>query len=135
MLSINSVFEYTEIRFNKNKKKLTLSQETEIHDISSGNGLKFAFRWVTARGLAVNRSLGEITMKQASFDDCSNTVNCFTETDIPLEECNVYEFSNGITPEESKNVTFLCPKQDINLKLQSNGFGKNSKLVAVYIKI
>ena len=129
------MFEYTEIRFNKNEKKLTLSQETEIHDISSGNGLKFAFRWVTARGLVVNRSLGEITMKQASFDDCSNTLNCLTQTDIPLEECNVYEFSNGITSQETQNITFRCSQKDINLKLQSNGFGQNSKVVIVYIKI
>ena len=134
VISMNSVFNNSEIRFTKNEKKLTLSKESEIHNITSGNGLQFAFRWSTRDGIHVDRTIGEIVMQQVYFDDCVNNIFCFSTTNIPLETCNVYEFSDGIIPEEIGNDTLLCAKRDVDLRLQSNSFGKFSKVLAVYVK-
>ena len=131
---MNSVFNNSEIRFTKNEKKLTLSKESEIHNITSGNGLQFAFRWSTRDGIHVDRTIGEIVMQQVYFDDCVNNIFCFSTTNIPLETCNVYEFSDGIIPEEIGNDTLLCAKSDVDLRLQSNSFGNFSKVLAVYVK-
>ena len=85
VISLNSVFEHSEIRFNKNEKKLTLSQKTEVHNILSGNGLKFAFKWVTREGNFVGKTLGEMVILQTSYDNCATVRNCSSRTIVPLE--------------------------------------------------
>ena len=68
---INSVLNYSEIKFNKNEKKITLALDQEDHLFASGDGVKFAIRWSRSnRFQNIDKSYGEIVIVQHSFN-CS----------------------------------------------------------------
>ena len=70
---IKSVLNYSEIKFNKNEKRVTLTQDLENHTFASGDGVKFAISWSTHDTLQhIDESYGEISVRQDFFYDCSN---------------------------------------------------------------
>ena len=61
---LQSVFNYSEIKFNKSTEKLTLVNENEIHNFTGSNGIKFAIGWETDDGRPIGPDVGEIYLFQ-----------------------------------------------------------------------
>ena len=77
VIFVKSVFNYSDIQFNKNEKKITLTQDLENHTFASGDGVKFAVAWSTYDTLThIDKSYGEISIEQQFYYECSN----FTST-------------------------------------------------------
>ena len=66
---LKTVFNYSEIKFNKNQKKLTLANNQDIYNFTSGNGIKFAFNWVSSRGHEIDETIGTIELTQHYLGD------------------------------------------------------------------
>ena len=69
VIYLKAVFNYSEIKFNKNEKKLTLSNEQDIYNFTSDNGIKFAFYWQSLYNTLIDDTVGSITINQYSFSD------------------------------------------------------------------
>ena len=96
---IHSVLNYSDIKFNKNEKKVTLAQDLENHEFVSGDGVKFAIAWINQNQMKlIDKSYGEIFISQEYYYKCPDAPenSCFETTEVPLESCSVTEFTQGI---------------------------------------
>ena len=59
-----SVFNYYDIKSSKNEKLVRLADNPEIHNFASDNGVKFAFQWYTQSGKPIDKTYGQILVKQ-----------------------------------------------------------------------
>ena len=110
VIFIKSVMNYSDIKFNKNEKRITLTKDLENHTFASGYGVKFAIAWTTYDNQKrIDESYGEITVVQHQYNECSGP-SCqarIETTEVPLEPCHISEFSQGITNRQSSNVRFF----------------------------
>ena len=95
---LQTVFEYSEIQFNKSTEKLTLVNEREIHNFTGSNGIKFAIGWMTVDEKPIERDVGRIIVLQENWDFIENDENSFrNQTDvIELNPCSISNFSKGL---------------------------------------
>ena len=107
---IKSVFNYSDITFNKNEKKIALTRDYENHTFASDNGVKFAIAWKRNGNLErIDKSYGEISVVQYQYNECSGPL-CLAESEtieVPLEPCHISEFSQGISNRQASGTTFL----------------------------
>ena len=64
VIYLKAVLNYTEIKFNKNEKKMTLANNQEFYNFTSDKGIKFAFSWVSRYGIRINETIGTIELTQ-----------------------------------------------------------------------
>ena len=105
---MNSVANYHDIKWGKNEKKISLFNDPEIHHFTSGKALKFAVLWMFQSGQFVDETYGQIELKQTSSYRCDDVIQnniCTEITVVPLEVCEISEFSNNML-----NYSFSQPR-------------------------
>ena len=76
VIFIRSVLNYSDIQFNKNEKKITLTRDYENHTFASGDGVRFAVAWSTSKDVvSINESYGEIIVQQDQIYECSESTD------------------------------------------------------------
>ena len=131
---LNAVFDYAEIKFNKNEKKLSLANNKDIYNFTSDKGIKFAFYWNSLDGLPIDETVGTIKIKQYYFGECLDDSTSWNgDYEISLVPCDFSEFSQGIV--NNQNLSLLCPSKESELLLQSNNYGIDYKYVTVDILV
>ena len=128
------MFNYSEIKFNKNEKRLTLSNNQEIYNFTSDKGIKFAFQWNSFDDTPINQSVGTIRIFQYYFYDCIDEyTSCKDEHEISLVPCNTNDIFKGIV--NNRSFTLLCPSNETELTLQSDVFGDETRFVTADIEV
>ena len=132
---LKSVFEYSEIKFNKSTEKLTLINEDEIHNFTGSNGIKFAIGWETVDGEPIGPEVGEIYLFQEYWDITQPNIDEIQKADeVRLEPCSLSNFSNGLLSDAIHiNQAVYCPPDDFEFTLQSNIYSKQFRDVRIYI--
>ena len=67
VIYVKGVLNYSEIKFNKNEKKLTLLNEKDAYNFTSDKGVKFAFYWESPYGYTIDETVATITITQYSI--------------------------------------------------------------------
>ena len=89
---------YSEIKYNKNEKKLTLANNQDIYNFTSDQGIKFGFYWTTENGSRIDETVGTIKITQFYYGDCiGDNAYCDGKYDIPLVPCNFSELTQKIS--------------------------------------
>ena len=96
--TLQLVFEYSEIRFNKSTEKLTLVKEREIHNFTNDNGIKFAVGWKAYDDDRIDPNVGRIYLHQEILDYTENdlSINQDIVEEVPLEPCSISNFTKEL---------------------------------------
>ena len=138
VVQINSVVNYHDIKWGKNEKKVGLYNDPEIHHFTSGKGLKFAVLWLFQSGQFVDETYGQIELKQTSSYRCDDVIQnniCTEITVVPLEVCEISEFSNNMLNYSFSQPRLLWPPDDFDFTVQGNAFNDNYKRVELFFNV